>query len=95
MAADPFRSPKQQLARAKEKIAELNAAVEAFVKREPYATVIEVDPASGAQLHKVKMTEKLPDILTDLTMETIEGLRSVLDQAGYSVPVLYAVQGRE
>jgi hypothetical protein len=84
MTDDPFGSPKQRLARAKEKIAELKAAIEAFVKREPYARVVEKDPDSGDELHKIKMTEALPALLTNLTMEIIESLRSALDQAGFA-----------
>jgi hypothetical protein len=88
MADDPFRSPKQRLARAKEKIAELKAAIEAFVKREPYTRVVDIEQGSGAELHKIKMTEALPDLLTNLAMEIIEGLRSALDQAGFARAVL-------
>src|SRR5262245_61209963 len=84
MADHHFRSPKQRLARAQEKIAELNAAIETFVKSEPYARVVEINPASGFQFHKIKMTKPLPDLLTDLTMEIIEALRSALDQAGFA-----------
>lgn len=88
MLADPFRSPRQRFARAQEKIAELKAAIEAFVKGKPYARVVEKDASSGAELHKIKMTTALPDQFTDLTMEIIEALRSALDQAGFACAVL-------
>jgi hypothetical protein len=88
MFQDPFRSPKQRLSRAQEKIAELKAAIEAFVKSEPYARVVDIEPSSGAELHKVKMTAPLPDLITNLTMEIVEALRSVLDQAGFACAVI-------
>jgi hypothetical protein len=84
MPDDPFRSPKQRLTRARDKITQLKAAAEAFVKREPYARVVDIESGSGAELHKIKLTEGLPDLLTDLTMEIVEALRSVLDQAGFA-----------
>jgi hypothetical protein len=88
MADDPFRSPKQRLARAQEKIAELKAAVEAFVKSEPYARVVDIEPGSGIELHKIKLTKSPPDLLTNLTVEIIEALRSVLDQVGFACATL-------
>jgi hypothetical protein len=89
MSTDAFRSPKQRLARAKEKTAELKVAIAAFVARKPYASVVDVDPAdSSTKRHKIKMTEPVPDLLTNLSMEVIEALRSALDQVGFACAAL-------
>lgn len=86
MATDPFHSPKRRLARAKEHIADIESRVLAFLDTDPYARVIE--PGSdGWNDHKLKMTKVVPDVVTDLTIEAAEAIRSALDQAMYPVAV--------
>lgn len=86
--ADPFHSPKQRLARAKEHIEDLEAAIKALTADEPYANVVEMDADGVTQLHKIKMIKPLPDRLSVLTHDAIEALRHTLDQAGYACAVL-------
>lgn len=81
---DPFRDPKRRVASAKNKIKDLDAGVQTFLAKKPYATVVDTDPDTGNKAHKVKLTEAFPDALLDLADEIAEALRSALDKAGYA-----------
>ncbi len=83
----PFYSPNRRVARAKKDLAKLDRRIRNFFKKQPYSRVVEPDPESAHQLHKIKLTKPLPEGFTDLTNDIIEGLRSALDQATYSVAV--------
>jgi hypothetical protein len=83
---DPFASPKRRITRAGEHIQNLKSEVAAFFEAQPYARIVERN-ASGFDEHKVKLTRELPDRITDFAYETIEALRSSLDQATYAVAI--------
>jgi hypothetical protein len=84
--SDTFASPKRRLARAKDHISDLKARIISWGDREPYAKVVEPN-ARGFDEHKVKVAIPLPDVVTDIGYETIEALRSSLDQATYAVAI--------
>ena len=84
MRDDLFHSPKRRLAGAKEHFGDVKAGLEAFIAEKPYARVIERN-ARGLEEHKVKLTNDIPDRITDFAYDTIEDLRSSLDQTVYSV----------
>lgn len=84
---DPFASPKRRIARAKKHIDDFDARMKAFFETDPYAHVTEADPNGAENLHKVKLTKPIPGELGDIAAETIEGLRSSLDQAVYATAV--------
>ncbi len=86
--SDPFHSPKGRLARANEHIDEIARQGKAFFETEPYTTTIEIEPKTGNQLYKFKMTRPLPDNITHLTVECLEALRSALDQAAFTTSAL-------
>lgn len=88
MPDDPFRSPKQKLARAQEHIRDFEAACKIFIEGNPYARSIEVDTDGVTKLHKIKLTQDIPDRLTDLAQDSIEALRHTLDQIGYACALL-------
>ncbi len=84
---DPFGSPKRRLARANEHISALRAGWRAFAETKPYVRVVEPDLDSGDQIHKVKLARQMPDVLTDIAVESVEALRSALDLVGYAAAV--------
>ena len=85
--ADIFNSPKGRIKRAKRDFFKLEKRIKKFFKKKPYSRVVEPDPETAHQLHKIKLTKPLPEGFTELTYDIIDGLRSALDQATYSVAV--------
>ncbi|MDP2294709.1 MAG: hypothetical protein Q8M24_04515 [Pseudolabrys sp.] len=81
---DYFSDPRRRLARAKENIANLNAGIRAFTSKNPYSNIIDVDPQTQNKIHKVVLTDPIPDELFDLADEIVEALRSVLDKIGFA-----------
>jgi hypothetical protein len=82
---DPFSSARLLIRGAYEDIDRLDAAFDAFFKSEPYAKVVETDPHGAVDFHKVKMTKKLPALLSRDVARVGNELRSALDQAGYAM----------
>jgi hypothetical protein len=82
-----FESPKQRLRRGKAHISRLKKRVAAWMKKIPYATVIELDADGVTQLHKVKLTKPMPVACNDSAIEALEAIRSALDQTGYAAAV--------
>jgi hypothetical protein len=85
--SDLFYSAKRRIARAKEHIRVFETTMDSFFASEPYACVTEIDPQTGYDQLKVKLTRPLPDALTDLAVEAIEALRASLDQAPYATAI--------
>jgi hypothetical protein len=84
---DLFQSPKQRVGRAKHHIRTLKSRITKFRKKEPYTRVIETDTDGVTQLHKIKLTRKLPDSFTHNVVEVVEALRSALDQAASATAI--------
>ena len=78
MSIDPFASPKRRVARAKRHIANLNARIDKFFKKHPYAQVTEKEADGATDLHKIKLLKPLPNSMSDLASDIIEDLRSAL-----------------
>lgn len=87
---DPFESPKRRLRRGKEHARRLEKRIQTFLKKEPYKRVEDVD-AEGFATHAIKFTRDFPDSWVDAAVESIEALRSTLDQAGYAAAILGGV----
>jgi hypothetical protein len=87
MAADIFSSPKRRIARAKKNIAGLDAQIQSFFNKKPYASVVEADAQGINNIHKIKIINPIPDALIDETVGAAEELRSALDQAVYATIV--------
>jgi hypothetical protein len=85
---DPFDSPKCRLLRAKQHIRDLDSRINKFFKKQPHKGVVERDANGLNELHKVRLTKPIPSQFADRTAETVEALRSALDQTGYAVAVL-------
>lgn len=85
---DPFESSKRRLLRAKQHIRDLDSRIEKFFKKQPHKRAVDLDADGLTELHKVKLTKPVPAQFSDRTAETIEALRSALDQTGYAVAIL-------
>ena len=85
----PFYSASSRLARGHEHISELHRQISGFLSDQCYDLVREIDPNDRSyQLLKFKFTKRLPDACTHLAAESLEALRSALDQAAYATAVL-------
>ncbi|HZL31417.1 MAG TPA: hypothetical protein VFC54_10210 [Pseudolabrys sp.] len=84
---DPFESPKRRLARAKQHICRFEKRIQTFIKKKPYDRT-EDTQADGTTIHALKFTRDFPDSWTDAAVESLEALRSALDQTGYAAAVL-------
>jgi len=86
--SDPFHSSKYSLARAKQHISDLERQVSEFIKTKPYTFVVEIDPNTSEEVHKVKLTKPVPVALPGIALDAANNLRSALDQAIYAVILL-------
>lgn len=84
---DPFDSPKLLVGHAREHIDRLEAEVKAFFDRRPYARVIDVDPETRAEIHKIRLTAKLPSKIRLILKDAATNLRDALDHAVYASAV--------
>jgi hypothetical protein len=87
--SDIFNDPKRRIARAKEHIQDLDAGIDIFLKRRPYARCIDVDPTTGNKIHKIKLTMPVSDALLNQAVEIAEGLRATLDKTGFASAVAW------
>jgi hypothetical protein len=85
---DPFHSSKYSLARAKEHVGDFKRQVGEFIKTEPYTFVVEIDPKTSEEVHKVKLSKPMPAALPGIASEAVYHLRSCLDQLIYAVILL-------
>lgn len=84
---DHFESPKLLLERARENIADLHTRIQSFFDRKPYAPVIDFDSETGQDVHKIRLTAKLPGSLSVVFKDVITNLRDALDHAVYGSAV--------
>ena len=84
---DPFESPKRRLKRGKEHARRLEKRIQSFLKKEPHQRVEDTD-AEGVTTHAIKFTRDFPHSWGDAAVESIEALRSALDQIGYAAAIL-------
>ena len=80
-----FASAYQRIGWAEEHITELKKRMGMFFRSYDYERVSERDPKTGYMLDKLRLSDRLPDIMTRLTVQTIETLRSALDHAACAV----------
>ena len=79
--ADEFEGPKLKIARAKRHIADYRLAFKALGEANIIAATPEVDPETGNDLWKVRLTQPIPSDLRLTAADAIYNLRSALDQA--------------
>jgi hypothetical protein len=86
-ADDPFYSPKRRVASAQRHLRNMDTQCATFFQSKPYARIVEVDADGLTQLHKIKLVNDFPDEIGDLAADTVDNLRSALDQTGYAAAV--------
>lgn len=92
-----FDRPKESIAVAREAIHELDAAFGEFFRPKPagaitdgrkvYGQVVDIDPETGNEVHKFKIFEPLPRILSRRTAEALLNIRESWNQAVYAACV--------
>jgi hypothetical protein len=82
--SDLFYSARLTLVHAQQHIRDFDTHVHNFVNGKPYAHIVEQDPNSGNHVHKIKFTQKVPEMLPCTLFDIANNLRAVLDQAGYA-----------
>jgi hypothetical protein len=88
MGDDPFASPRRKIARAKEHLGNLTREIRAFIDSGAYVQIVEDDSTRpGYTLHKIKLTQKIPQSIEDTAGDAITNLRSALDHACFGVAV--------
>jgi hypothetical protein len=91
---DPFQSSKYSIEHAKRRIRELESEIVAFSKTNPCAMVVEHDAKTAEDVHKVKLVKPVPAALSGIAFDTVNNLRSALDQAGFAVAVAGGKRGK-
>jgi len=84
---DLFRSPQLTLMRAQHHIRDFKATVDKFVADKPWTRFVDKDSNPGKDLHKIKFTQQMPEMLPCILFDATNNLRAVLDQAGYASAV--------
>lgn len=79
MTEPPFRGPKLKIERAERHIRDLQAAIDAFLARDPYPHVVEDDAERGVRWVKMEVRELVPAELGLIAGDAIHNLRSALD----------------
>lgn len=79
--------------RAREHIDEARSKINAFFERRPYALVVDVDRDTGQEVHKIRLTAKIPGSLIAIVKDATSNLRDALDHAVYASAVRLAGGG--
>ena len=89
----PFESSWRKIARSEEHFHELELKIQEFVQAAPYERVVEADSEKPDHVvHKMKLTQPLPDSLGEIAGDIVHNLRSALDNAGYTVAVAMGIK---
>lgn len=82
---DPFYSSKLSIERGKHHAGEFTEHLTAFTDSNPHAFVIEVDPDTGEDLHKIKLIKPMPIEIEGLALDAASNFRNALDQAMFAI----------
>jgi hypothetical protein len=93
--ADPFRSSRYSLDRAKGHIQHLKTERDAWFRSNPYAKIIEPNAEGTEDIHKVRLTQPMPVAIPGIAVDALNNLRSALDQAGYAVAIAASTTGKK
>jgi hypothetical protein len=84
---EAFQSPRILINRGRHHIEEANTRAAAFFKGRPYTKVIDFDPDTNKDLHKIRLTSQIPSEISAIVRDAADNLRSALDHAMYSAAV--------
>jgi len=90
--ASAFESPRALIQRARELIEDAAFKIKAFFDGRPYTRLVETDPFTGQDVHKVRLTATLPGNIRPIIKDAAGNLRDALDHAVYACAV-YLVGG--
>lgn len=76
-------------------IGHLEREIAAFFKENPYERVIQHDPHTGIDVHKIVLKQRLPRRLPGLAFDAANNLRAALDQACYAVAIAAGLPGNK
>jgi hypothetical protein len=85
--ANLFDTPRITLNRAQHHIRDLETRINAFVREKPWTYLIDNESTPGQELHKIKFTQRLPEVLPCIVFDAVSNLRATLDQCGYASAV--------
>lgn len=85
---DLFESPRKMIAWGKKRTKELGAAIDGFVKEEPWSYVVQPEPETGSYLHKIVFTDRVTEDLPNILFDAVNNLRPALDQIAFAIAVL-------
>ena len=92
--SDPFSSCRYSLAHAQRHITSLESVLDVFYESKPFKRVVEQVPESDYDLHKIRLEKALPEPLAGITFDTLNNLRSSLDQACYAIGIANGTKGK-
>jgi hypothetical protein len=75
-----FHGPKLKIKRAKQHLAELNTAINAFHESGAYEIIHEVDSKSGESVYRIRVHKEIPCDISTIIGDIVHNLRSSLDQ---------------
>ena len=75
-------------------MASLECELDAFYKSKPFRRVVEQIPESDYDLHKIRLEKPLPETLAGITFDTLNNLRSFLDQSCYAIGIANGTKGK-
>lgn len=86
-----FDSARALLRRGREQTVEAHRLFDTFFRGKPYTKVIDLDPQTGDQLHKFRLTSEIPAAARLVVKDAMSNLRDTLDHAVYGAAV--AIRG--
>ncbi|MFM4677186.1 hypothetical protein ACEUD4_02180 [Aeromonas media] len=82
---DILQSAKYCVSNAQRHMGTLDSELHSFFGTKPFRRVIEFDHRGPADIHKLKLINQFPDMLSGIAFDAISNLRAALDQAAYAV----------
>lgn len=79
-----FESPFALIDHARDEIQDARTRAETFFKSEPYTVIVDFDPQTRAEVHKLKLTSNLPGKISAVVKDATGNLRDALDHAVYA-----------
>jgi hypothetical protein len=80
-----FDSSKCKVARGKHHISDFERQSVEFFATNPYRQIVEIDPNTAEEIHKVKLVKPIPVALPAIASDAVNNLRSALDHVLYGV----------
>lgn len=79
-----FDRPRQTLGFAKDAVDDFEASLRDFFQDDPFARLVELDPNTGYDIHKIKLVKPLPSVAIRRGTEAINNIKNAFDQATFA-----------